>query len=184
MTFQSQTLFIMFCVLILPWLLVLNSFLFKGELAQGQCKRGLIVWGPRVNEIISSDRCNSATEIHNISFWSLHSSCAWSSAAFPYLLLHSLDHLCVCSWWPKAASLIFHIFRRNRVGNNSLPETQLALRLLNITPSWTDWFYLFSLYGITFQLLDPFGLRLLCCFFIFPLRNSVSSIWTFSFHCL
>lgn len=53
--------------------------------------------------------------------------------------------------------------------------------LLNITTYWIYWFYFFSLYGIAFQLLYPFGLRLLCYFLIFPLRNSISSIWTFFF---
>lgn len=106
-----------------------------------------------VNEMISSDRCNSATEIQNIRVWSLHSCCLWSSAAFPYLLLQSLDHPCVCFWWPKAASLISFIFRRNRVGNNSLPENHLALRpskynhVLNLLILWFFFLYMESLFS-------------------------------------
>lgn len=124
-----------------------------------------------VNEIISSDRCNSVTEIHNIRFLSLHSYCVWSSAVFPYLLLQSLGHPGVCFWWPKAASLILHIFRRNRVGNNSLPETQLALRhskynhLLNLLILF--FFFIWNCFSATV----PFWTQAVVLFFNIPIKE-------------
>lgn len=122
-----------------------------------------------VNEIISSHGCNSATEIQNIRVWCLHIHCVWSRAAFHYLLLQSLDNPCVCFWWPKAASLISFIFRRNRVGKNLLPENHLALRpskynhLLNLLSLWF-FFFIWNYFSATV----PFWAQAVELFFNLP----------------
>lgn len=177
----------MFCVLVLPWLFMSCLFLFKGERAQGQYKCGFTVWEPRVSTpwmkwLLLIDV--TLPQKSRISGFDPCIAAAYDSVQpFPICFCKALTTLVFVSGDQKLP-LWYHLSLEG-IGLATIhcQKTIWHWGLLNITTYWIYWFYVFfSLYGVTFQLLDPLGLRLLCYFLIFPLKNSAPRIWPFSFH--
>lgn len=161
----------MSCVLVSPRLSELQLVLFKA-----QCKCGFPVWEPGVPALwmkllLLID--NSATEIHNVRLDPCRAPAHGPDLAILVLVSRDQELPLWCYLSLEGIGL----------ATIHCQKTIWHWGLLNITTHWTDWFYFFSLYGITLQLLYPLGLRLVCSFLIFPLKiSSISSIWTFSFH--
>lgn len=134
MTFQSQTLFVMVCVLILPW------FCFRVIFV---CSRADGLRASINLDLLSKSQGCQVCE-WNCFFW-LISLChrnplyqvlipciaAMYDPVQPFTIFFCqvLAIFVLVSHDQKAACLILFIFRRRRVGNNSLPEKKLALKL-------------------------------------------------------